>query len=59
MPTPQQQLATLYLKRDVVEYIAERRARKESWRTIALAILADTKGRVNVSGETVRNWHDG
>lgn len=56
MPTPKQQLATLHLKRDVSEYIAERRARGDSWRTIANAIRDDTKGRVDVTGETVRSW---
>jgi hypothetical protein len=56
VPTPKQQLATLHLKRDVSEYIAERRARGDSWRTIANAIRDDTKGRVDVTGETVRSW---
>jgi hypothetical protein len=56
VPTPKQQLATLYLKRDVSEYIAERRASGDSWRTIANAIRDDTKGRVDVTGETVRSW---
>lgn len=35
-------------------YVADRRARGESWQSIAADLFADT--RVKVADETLRNW---
>jgi hypothetical protein len=56
MPTPKQQLATVLLKRDVLDYIRDYRNDGVSWRRIATNLHGDTKGRVDVSGETLRSW---
>jgi hypothetical protein len=56
-PSPRQRLADLLLKRPVAEFIAERRANRESYTTIAAAIRDATDGEIDVSDEAVRQWH--
>jgi hypothetical protein len=56
MPTAKQELATLYLKRPVDEWIALRRDEGLSWRRIAAALLRETRLRVDVTPETLRQW---
>jgi hypothetical protein len=59
MPTAisaNQKLASALLKRDVVEFIAERRPER-SWRVIARDIYEATKGQVDVTPQTVINWY--
>lgn len=59
MPTAtsaNRKLATALLKRDVVDFIAERRPDR-SWRVIARDIYEATKGEVDVTPQTVINWY--
>lgn len=57
MPTPTRQLADTLLPGGVDQFIAERRAAGASWRRIALDLRDATKARVDVTPETLRNWH--
>jgi hypothetical protein len=56
---PSQLLAELLLNQPLDDYIADKRASRPqwSWRLIAEQIGIDTAGKVNVTGETVRQWY--
>lgn len=56
MTHPRQRLATLLLGRPVTEFIAERRANGDSYRTVAAALRDATSGEIDVSDVTVRTW---
>ncbi len=56
MTSAKQQLATVLLRRDVLAYIRDYRDDGVSWRRIADNLRSDTKGRVDVTGETIRAW---
>ncbi len=53
---PRQRLASLLLKRPVMDFIAERRANGLSFRTIAADLREETSGEIAVSDMTVRAW---
>lgn len=56
--TPTQRLASLLLGRDVNEFIAERRAAGRPWRYVARDLYDATEGQVDVTYETLRQWHE-
>ncbi len=56
--TATQRLATVLLGRDVREFIAEKRATGRSWRYVARDLYDATGGQVDVTYETLRQWHD-
>lgn len=56
MRTPTQALADHLLKRSVREWVRERRAKKISYRLIALELRDVTKGAVDVTDTTIRSW---
>lgn len=53
---PRQRLASLLLKRPVLEFIEERRADEVAYRRIAQDLRDGTAGEVDVSDMTVRAW---
>jgi hypothetical protein len=57
--TATQRLASLLLKQDVRTFIAERRESGVAWRHIARDLYNATDGQVDVTYETLRNWHGG
>lgn len=57
--TPTQKLATMLLGRDVREFIAERRDQRRAWRFIARDLYEATNGEIDVTYETLRQWHEG
>lgn len=61
MATTSQQLATMALGVDVVEWVRSRRdtPAEPSFQTIANELKAATGGRVAVSDQTIRNWYVG
>lgn len=56
--TATQQLASLLLKRDVNDFIAEKRAEGRPWRFVARDLYDATDGQVDVTYETLRTWHE-
>jgi hypothetical protein len=56
MPTPRQQLASTILRRPVEDYLTEHRDAGMSWRRLAVQLHIDTKGKVDISGEALRQW---
>jgi hypothetical protein len=56
MPSDKQQLASALLKIPVHDYITALRGEGLSWATIAFDIQTATKGKVRVTGETIRQW---
>jgi len=56
MPTTKQELASLVLGRDVLDWMREREAAGASLRGIAFDLSDITGGKVRVSPETIRNW---
>ncbi len=56
--TPTQRLATLLLGRDVNAYVAEKRDDGVAWRFIARDLYDRTDGQVDVTHETLRQWHE-
>ncbi len=54
--TSAQQLATILLKQDVSEWIAERRPGM-SWRKLARELHDATDGQVDVTQQTLYSWH--
>lgn len=55
--TPTQRLASLLLGQDVRVFIDVRRSERRSWRLIARDLLEATDGQVDVTSETLRQWH--
>ncbi len=55
--TTTQRYATALLGRPVTDYIAEQKARGQSYLSIALALREATAGQVAVSDESIRQWH--
>jgi len=53
---PRQRLASLLLKRPVLDFIAERRADDAPYRRIAADLRDATSGEIDVSDVTVRAW---
>jgi len=53
---PRQRLASLLLKRPVLEFIEERRTNDVPYRRIARDLRDDTAGEIDVSDMTVRAW---
>lgn len=56
MPTPTRRLADKLLPEGVDAFIATRRDGEQSWRRIALDLRDATRGEVDVTPETIRNW---
>lgn len=56
MATPKADLASFLLGRDVVDWIADRRAAGRSWRQIVTDLEEATAGHVRTAPETVRSW---
>lgn len=56
--TATQKLASHLLGQDVHAFIAERRAGGRAWRYIARDLYEATNGQVDVTYETLRQWHD-
>lgn len=56
--TPTQRLASILLEEDVREFIANRRSAGRPWRFIARDLYNATDGQVDVTYETLRQWHD-
>lgn len=57
--SPSQVLADHLLGRSLADYVAEKRTSRPrwSWRLIAEQLAEDTDGKVDVTGETLRNWY--
>jgi hypothetical protein len=55
--TPAQKLARHLLGVPLEDWVGERRAQGESWRTIADELKMTTGGTVDVNRETLRLWH--
>lgn len=55
--SPAQRLATLLLGEDVREFIDHRRQQGRAWRFIARDLYERTNGQVDVTYETLRQWH--
>ncbi len=56
-PSPRQRLASVLLDQPVADFIAERRAKRESFASIALALREATDGEIEITDEAVRQWH--
>ena len=56
MPTPKEQLASIYLGRPVREWIVKHRAAGWSYRDMVQQFRADTGERMTVTHETLRAW---
>lgn len=54
--TPARRLAEHLLATPLDVWVTERRARGDSWRSIAQEIQDLTNGRVEIVGETLRGW---
>lgn len=54
--TPTQELATVLLDRDVMEFIHERRKAGETWFAIRDELDEKTNGRVDVTLVTLHSW---
>lgn len=54
--TPRQRLADVLLGRPLEEWVAERRAAKQSWRAVARELEEATGGAVAVTEVTLRAW---
>lgn len=54
---PRAALASMQLGRSVYDFIVERRANDESYRSIAYALREATNGETDVTDQTVRAWH--
>lgn len=57
--TATQRLASHLLGRDVRDFIAERRTEGRAWRFVARDLYEATDGLVDVTHETLRQWHEG
>lgn len=57
--TPTQRLASLLLGTDVRDFIAEKRTAGRPWRFITRDLYEATGGQVDVTHETLRQWHEG
>lgn len=57
--TPTQRLASLILQEDVRDFIARKRDEGRPWRFIARDLHDATQGQVDVTYETLRQWHEG
>lgn len=57
MPTPKRQLADLLTPGGLDNFVAERRDRDASWRSIALDLFTATDGKVNITPESLRLWY--
>ena len=57
--TPTQHLATVLLDRPLADYVTEKRTVRPrwAWNLIAEQLAADTDGRVNITGEALRQWY--
>ena len=55
--TPTQRLASVLLGTDVREFIAQKRNEGRTWRFIARDLYEATSGQVDVTYETLRQWH--
>ena len=58
MQSPHQELATVLLGEDVLDWIAERRTAvpRWTWELLADELAKVTDGKVSVSRETLRQW---
>jgi len=54
--TASQQLATILLRQDVIEWIVERRP-DTSWRKLARELYDATDGQVDVTQQTLYSWY--
>lgn len=57
--TPTQRLASLILGQSVTDFIAARRATGTPWRLIERELRDATDGQIDVTHETLRQWHEG
>lgn len=55
--TATQRLASHLIGRDVRDFIAERRDEHRPWRFIARDLYEATDGQIDVTHETLRQWH--
>jgi hypothetical protein len=57
--TPLQRLATLALGEDVIAWVVSRRAAdpQPSFRSIAIELRERTNGEVDLTDQTLANWH--
>ena len=51
-----QELASVLLDQDVIEWIQTARAAGTTWATVRDTLAAKTGGRVDVTDATLRNW---
>ena len=56
--TATQRLATILIKQDVRQFIADKREAGRPWRYIARDLYDATDGQVDVTYETLRQWHE-
>lgn len=55
--TPTQRLASILLGESVQTFIATRRENGRPWRFIARDLYDATEGQIDVTHETLRQWH--
>lgn len=54
--TKAQRLAAQVLKRDISDYVSQKRQEGYSWASIAACLYEDTRGLVDLNRETLRIW---
>ena len=55
-PTYKYQLAEHLLGEPLRAYVERKRREQKAWRLICMDILTDTKGAIDVTQQTLRNW---
>ena len=54
--TPKRRLADLLIEGGLETFVADRRAAKDSWRSIALDLYKVTAGELDITPESLRLW---
>ncbi len=56
-PTPSRRLADHLIRGGLDAFVAKQRGDGHSWRTISVQLYNITKGQVDVTETTLRNWY--